>query len=114
MCYSISCQAICDAPGMFIDVEIKCPGSVHGARTFAYCQFSFCISENLFSRKIQAFLQGVIRWTRICTAATLGDHAFPLLPYVMKEYDHCNSSEQVMFNTMLRSARSQIKLHSNV
>ena len=34
MCYSISCQAICDAPGMFIDVEIKCPGSVHGA--FAY------------------------------------------------------------------------------
>ena len=37
MCYSINCQAICDAHGKFIDIEIKWSGRVHDARVFANC-----------------------------------------------------------------------------
>ena len=34
---------------------------------------------------------------------------YPLLPYVMKEYAVCQSNNEFMFSTMLRSARNQIE-----
>ena len=39
----------------------------------------------------------------------LADPAYLLLAYVIKEYDTCRSSEEVIFNQMLRSARNQIE-----
>ena len=37
MCYTINCQAICDAYGKFINVEVKWPDSVQDTRVFANC-----------------------------------------------------------------------------
>lgn len=39
----------------------------------------------------------------------LGDPAYPLLPYCMKEYPHARTNEEVIFNNMLRSARNPIE-----
>ena len=40
------------------------------------------------------------------TQLFLADSVYPLLPYVMKEYEHCSTNEEVVFNQMLRSARN--------
>ena len=40
------------------------------------------------------------------------DPAYPLLPGLLKEYDHCSIDSEVMFDTKLRSVRNQIECAS--
>ena len=56
MCYTITCQAICDAYGKFINVEVKWPGSVHDARVFANCD----IQNNYSSGKLSLFYKEIL------------------------------------------------------
>ena len=39
----------------------------------------------------------------------IGDPAYPLTQFCLKEYQTCSENKQVIFNSMLRSARNQIE-----
>lgn len=103
--YSLNCQAICDAVGRFINVEVKWPGSVHDARVFGNCDVQKGYTENTF----QLFYKELVPGEECVPQVILGDPAYPLLPYLMKEFEHCKTNEEVIFNQMLRSARNQIE-----
>ena len=105
MKYSINCQAICDEKGHFIDVDINWPGRVHDARVFANCE----VQQRFVNGSFPFFQKELIPGDECIPQLLIGDPAYPLLPYVIKEYDSCQSNEQVIFNAMLRSARNQMK-----
>ena len=105
MCYTINCQAICDAYGKFINVEVKWSDSVHDARVFANCD----IQNNYSSGKFNLFYKEILPGYDCIPQLLLADLAYPLLPYVMKEYEHCSTNEEVVFNQMLRSTRNTIE-----
>ena len=105
MCHTINCQAICDAYGKFINVEVKWSDSVHDARVFANCD----IQNNYSSGKFNLFYKEILPGYDCIPQLLLADLAHPLLPYVMKEYEHCSTNEEVVFNQMLRSTRNTIE-----
>ena len=105
MCYTINCQAICDGYGKFINVEVKWQGSVHDARVFANCEKQ----NNYFSGKFNLFYKEILPEHDCIPQLFLADPAYPLLLYVMKEYEHCSTNKEVVFNQMLRSTWNTIE-----
>ena len=105
MCYTINCQAICDAYGKFINVEVKWPGSIQDSRVFTNCG----IQNNYSSGKFNLFYKEILPGHDCIPQLFLARPAYPLLPYVMKEHEHCSTNEEVVFNQMLRSTRNTIE-----
>ena len=108
MKHTINVQAICNHLGQFIDVEIKWPGSVHDARMFANSGVQISYLEGKF-KFFYENLSDKPETQKMVPQILLGDPAYPLLPYCMREYESCTSNSQVLFNQMLRSARNQIE-----
>ena len=103
--FSLNVQAVCDYKGQFIDVECKWPGSVHDSKVYANSSIVKKCKENSFPFTFQS----VGGFERKVPNYLIGDPAYPLTPYCMKEYDHCVNEEQVIFNNLLRSARNPIE-----
>ena len=101
--YSLSVQAVCDFRGYFMDVECMWPGSVHDAKVFANSDINLKLRNN----KIPIIYQS-INDVKVPNYV-IGDPAYPLTPICMKEYESCTSNEEVIFNSILRSARNQIE-----
>ena len=87
LCYTLNCQAICNAYGQFINVEVKWAGSVHDARVFANCD----IQKGFTNEKFKLFYKELVPGEECVLQILLGDPAYPLLPY-------CKSNKEVIFN----------------
>lgn len=103
--YSLNVQAVCDYRGQFLDVECRWPGSVHDAKVFANSN----VNKKLRNGTLPGTYRSVIPGCRSIPNYLIGDPAYPLLPFCLKEYDSCQNNEQVVFNNMLRSARNPIE-----
>lgn len=103
--FSLSVQATCDYKGYFMDVECQWPGSVHDAKVFA----NSSINKKLREAKLPQLFQVSTRRAEKIPNYLIGDPAYPLVPFCMKEYEHCSNNAEVIFNNMLRSARNPIE-----
>ena len=105
MKHSLNCQATCDEKGIFTDVEVRWPGSVHDARVYA----NSSINKAFISKQLPRNLKEIIPGHALVPPVLLADPAYPLLPNVLKEYASNSNPKEILFNNRLRSARNQIE-----
>ncbi|XP_028412532.1 protein ALP1-like [Dendronephthya gigantea] len=103
--FSLNVQGVCDYRGQFMDVDCRWPGSVHDAKVFA----NSIINRKLRDGELPMTYQHLIKGGSKVGCYLIGDPAYPLTPYCMKEYQTCTSNSQVIFNNILRSARNPVE-----
>ena len=103
--FSLIVQAVCDYWGQFMDVDCRWPGSVHDAKGFA----NSTINQKLRDDELPVTYQQLIKGRSKEGCNLIGDQAYPLTSYCMKEYQTCTSDSQVVFNNILGSARNPVE-----
>ena len=105
MFHSINVQAVCDSQGRFVDIDCHWPGSVHDAKIFSNSNIRSSIACNFLPITFRLLIPGTAKVPNFL----IGDPAYPLTPYCLKEYDYCTNDEEVIFNNLLRKARNPIE-----
>ena len=104
--YSFNVQALCDYRYVFTDVVIRWPGSVHDARIFANSNLNTYFRTEKISRNEKIIVPGQPP-VPLCV---IGDAAYPLLPFLMKEFPSGgNNTAEQFFSYQLSSARMPIE-----
>ena len=97
MKYTLNVQAVCDAKGKFLDVDIRWSGGTHDTKVYAKSHINKAMQEGRIPKMYKTLLPGREKVPLL----SLADPAYPLLPHCMKEYSTCYNNAQVMFNTIL-------------
>ena len=87
-----------------MDLDCRWPGSVHDAKVFANSSISHKLREQQLPQTFQTVIPGLDKIPNYL----IGDPAYPLTPYCLKEFETCNENAQVVFNGLLRAARNPI------
>ncbi|XP_065664403.1 uncharacterized protein LOC136086065 [Hydra vulgaris] len=103
--FSLNVQAVCDYKGYFMDVECMWPGCEHDAKVFA----NSAINIKLRNPTLAQTFQKPTKKAEKIPNYLIGDPTYPLLPFCMKEYEHCSNNKKVIFNNMLRAGRNPIE-----
>ena len=103
--FSLNVQAVCDYKGYFMDVDCRWPGSCHDAKVYANSNINKNMQDNEMPMQFKQILPGEAKIPNYL----IGDPAYPLTAYCMKEFESCKTNVQVVFNSMLRTARNPIE-----
>ena len=101
----LNVQDVCEFGGLLLNIECRWPGRVHDSKVFENSSISMRIRNAALHEIFRTLVSGLEKIPNYL----IGDPAYHLTSYFLKEYGHCSNNEQVVFNNILRSARNPIK-----